>query len=157
MCFCLLSPRTNSSIHLINCLQRGKSYYRGGLQLIGNYLTDDAYMSDILSFYTQVSLEPTPVWVGQSVGSSRCQIFSLSAHLDRHRASIKTCDLSEIWSEWWGQTNALRQWLQFWELRNWIHDNLCYLTIMSDTGQHLQFLQCLYLNVQVIWSITLVW
>ena len=24
----------------------------------------------------------------------------------------------------------------------WIHDNLCYLTIKSDTGQHLQFLRC---------------
>ena len=25
------------------------------------------------------------------------------------------------------------------QLRTWIHDNLCYLTIKSDTGQHLQF------------------
>ena len=37
----------------------------------------------------------------------------------------------------------LRHWLQFWQLRPWIHDDLCYLTIKSDTGQHLKFLQCL--------------
>ena len=36
----------------------------------------------------------------------------------------------------------LRHWLQFWQLRTWFHDNLCYLTIKSDTGQHSQFLQC---------------
>ena len=36
----------------------------------------------------------------------------------------------------------LRQWLQFWHLRTCIHDNFCYLTIKSDSGQHLQFLQC---------------
>ena len=27
-------------------------------------------------------------------------------------------------------------WLKFWQLRTWIHDNLCDLTIKSDTGQH---------------------
>ena len=37
----------------------------------------------------------------------------------------------------------LRHWLQFWQLRTWIHDSLCDLTIKSDTGQHLQFLRCL--------------
>ena len=37
----------------------------------------------------------------------------------------------------------LRHWLQFWQSKTWIHDNLCYLTIKSDTGQHSQFLQCL--------------
>ena len=37
----------------------------------------------------------------------------------------------------------LRHHLQFWQLRNWIYDNLCYLTIKSDTGQQLQFLRCL--------------
>ena len=26
--------------------------------------------------------------------------------------------------------------------RTWINDNLCYLTINCDTGQHCQFLQC---------------
>ena len=30
------------------------------------------------------------------------------------------------------------------QLRTWIHDNLCYLTIKSDTGQHSQFLRCFY-------------
>ena len=37
----------------------------------------------------------------------------------------------------------MRHWLQFWQLRTWIHDNLCYLTIKSDIGQHSQFLRCL--------------
>ena len=36
----------------------------------------------------------------------------------------------------------LRRWLQFRQLRTWIHDNLCCLTIKSDTGQHSQFLRC---------------
>ena len=40
----------------------------------------------------------------------------------------------------------LRHWLQFWQLNNWIHYNLCRLTIKSDTGQHSQFLRCF------IWS-----
>ena len=37
----------------------------------------------------------------------------------------------------------LRHWLQYRQLRTWIHDNLCYLTINCDTGQHSQFLRCL--------------
>jgi len=37
----------------------------------------------------------------------------------------------------------LRHWLQFWQLRTWIHDNIWYLTINCDTGQHSQFLWCL--------------
>ena len=37
----------------------------------------------------------------------------------------------------------LRHWLQFLQLKNWIHYNICYLTIKSDTGQHSQFLRCL--------------
>ena len=36
----------------------------------------------------------------------------------------------------------LRRWLQFWHWRTWMHDNLCCLTIKSDTGEHLQFLWC---------------
>ena len=41
--------------------------------------------------------------------------------------------------------DILRHWLQFWQLRTWIHDNLCDLTINCDTGQHSQFLRCFYL------------
>ena len=41
-----------------------------------------------------------------------------------------------------GDLWLLRHWLQFWQLRTWIHDSLCYLTIKSDTGQHSQFLRC---------------
>ena len=36
----------------------------------------------------------------------------------------------------------LRHWLQFWQSRTWIHNNLFYLTIRSDSGKHLQFLRC---------------
>ena len=42
----------------------------------------------------------------------------------------------------------LRHWLQFWQLRTWIHDNLTYLTIKSDAGQNSQLLRCL----RVIWE-----
>ena len=34
--------------------------------------------------------------------------------------------------------------LRFWQLRTWIHDNLCDLTIRSDIGQHSQFLRCFH-------------
>ena len=44
---------------------------------------------------------------------------------------FSTCDL------WY-----LRHWLQYRQLRTWFHDNLCYLTINCDTGQHSQFLRC---------------
>ena len=37
-------------------------------------------------------------------------------------------------------------WLQFWQLRTWIHDNLCNLTINCDNEQHSQFLRCLALT-----------
>ena len=46
------------------------------------------------------------------------------------------------WKDNPGDLWHLRHWLQFWQLRTWIHGNLCYLTIKSDTGQHSQFLQC---------------
>ena len=36
----------------------------------------------------------------------------------------------------------VRHWLQFWQLRPWIYDNNCFLTVNCDTGQHLQFLWC---------------
>ena len=38
----------------------------------------------------------------------------------------------------------LRHWLQFWQLRTWIHGKSCDLTTNCDTGQHSQFLRCLY-------------
>ena len=83
------------------------------------------------------------------------------------RAILETCDLWNICSERWEDMTKkykdkykdndkdkdilsnprdlwhLRRWLQFWQLRTWIHDNLCDLTINCDTGQHSQFLQCL--------------
>ena len=45
-------------------------------------------------------------------------------------------DLRDLW--------YLRHWIQFWQLGTWFHDNLCYLTIKSDTGQHSQFLRWFY-------------
>ena len=43
----------------------------------------------------------------------------------------------------------LRHWLQYWQLRTWIHDNLCYLTINCDTGQHSQFLRCFWIQCEL--------
>ena len=91
------------------------------------------------------------------------------------RATLETCDLQDIWSEWredmtWPTKRQrhiqrqrqihlestfkehpsdlwhMRHWLHFWQLRTWIHDNLCCLTIKSDTGQHSQFLRCFYFH-----------
>ena len=46
------------------------------------------------------------------------------------------------------RTWAIVHWLQFWQLRTLIHDNLCYLTIKSDIGQHSQFLRCLEITLR---------
>ena len=104
------------------------------------------------------------------------------------KAILETCDLWDIWSELWGdltwpknwkwqrqweihleskykdkkmtKTNTLRapsksdpsdlwhlrHWLQLRQLRNWSHENICYLTIKNDTGQHSQFLWCFWYN-----------
>ena len=91
------------------------------------------------------------------------------------RAILETCDLWDIWLKRWGdmtmtmtntktktmtKTNTLRapsksdpsdlwhlrHWLHSWQLKTWIHDNLCYLTIKSDTRQHSGFLRCLYIS-----------
>ena len=43
-------------------------------------------------------------------------------------------------ADFWHQ----RQWLQFWQLKTWIHDNLCHLRIKSDTDQYSHFLRCFY-------------
>ena len=51
------------------------------------------------------------------------------------------------WKDNPGDLWHLRHWLQFWQLRTWIHDNLCYLTNNCDTGQHSQFLRCLQFKV----------
>ena len=102
-----------------------------------------------------------------------------------YRVTLETCDIWDIWSEWWEDMTwpkniylpsylptylhtylptyliasirehpkrsyhrdfrhfTLRHWLQYWQLRTWINDNICYLTINCDTGQHSQFLGCL--------------
>ena len=51
----------------------------------------------------------------------------------------------------------LRHRLQYRELRTWIHDNLCYLTINCDTGQHSQFLRCLFLSLKQFCKSLYVW
>ena len=50
----------------------------------------------------------------------------------------------------------LRHWLQYWQLRTWIHDNLCYLTINWDTGQHSQFLRCFIVFIACL-SFVFIW
>ena len=57
--------------------------------------------------------------------------------------------LDLLWNKYNDKDNPrylwhLGHWLQFWQLITWIHDNLCYLTIKSDTEQHSQFLRCFY-------------
>ena len=67
------------------------------------------------------------------------------------------CDSRDLWPLWhlfrvmrWPDLTKktfamlwhLRHWLQYRQLRTWIHDNLCFLTINCDTGQHSQFLRC---------------
>ena len=55
----------------------------------------------------------------------------------------------------------LRHWSQFWQLRTWFHNNLCCLTIKSDTGQHSQFLRCFgctnYKISYILYIILCVW
>ena len=46
--------------------------------------------------------------------------------------------------------------LQFWQLRTWIHDNFCYMTITSDSGQHSQFLRMFFCKNWPIWLVNLV-
>ena len=89
------------------------------------------------------------------------------------RMVLETSDLWDTWSEWWGditspKTNDQRQRLRqrlgqrldmacelvwsYWhfrQLRTWIHNNHLNLTIKIDTGQHLQFLQCFELLIQL--------
>ena len=60
-----------------------------------------------------------------SVISSNILIFANTCAANTHR---------DLWH--------LRYWLKYWQLRTWINDNLCYLTINCDTGQHSQFLRC---------------
>ena len=45
------------------------------------------------------------------------------------------------WKDNPGDLWNLRRW-QFSQLRTWIHNNLCYLTINCDTGQHSQWKKC---------------
>ena len=75
----------------------------------------------------------------------------------RHVMTYRSSDISDMfivmrrqgknwpsWKEWQDKEgnittlqrqsqSHLRHWLQFWQLRPSIHDNLCYLTIKSDT------------------------
>ena len=70
------------------------------------------------------------------------------------RVILETCNLWDIWWEWWGDMTWTKKWqLQiqrpwqthlwncwhFRQLRTWIHDNHYDLTIKSDTRQHSEF------------------
>ena len=61
------------------------------------------------------------------------------------------------WKDNPGDLWHLIHWLQFWPLRTWIHDNLCYLTINCDTGQHSQFLRCLIIWPCLVWKRRKIW
>ena len=61
-----------------------------------------------------------------------------------HLNCVRQCALTIATQDNPADLWQLRHWLQFLQLRTWIHDNLCYLTIKSDTGQHSQFLRCFY-------------
>ena len=54
------------------------------------------------------------------------------------------------WKDNPGDLWHLRHWLQIWQLRTWICDNLFYLTINCDTGQHSQSLRCFWV---ILWLI----
>ena len=54
-----------------------------------------------------------------------------------------------FWKDNPGDLWHLRHWLQFWQLRSWIHDYLCYLAFNCDTGQHSQFLRCFHLEMLI--------
>ena len=60
--------------------------------------------------------------------------------------------LRQFWKDSPGDLWHLRHWLQFWQLSTWIHDNLCYLTIKSETGQHSQFLRCFNAIITFSWK-----
>ena len=45
-------------------------------------------------------------------------------------------------------STMMKQWLNFLQFRTWIDENLYYLTIKSDSGQHSQFLRCLHFQEQ---------
>ena len=70
--------------------------------------------------------------------------------------------LEILWNKYNDKDNhrdlwLLRHWLQFWQLRTWIHDNLWDLTINCDTGQHSQFLRCFCLQANgSVWLLVLV-
>ena len=58
-------------------------------------------------------------------------------------------DNFDNWKDSPGDFWHLRHWLLFWQLRTSIHDNLWYLTINCDTGQHSQFLRC-FINLEIL-------
>ena len=67
------------------------------------------------------------VWLSGEKTSQQDQMFV--------RTSLPTLPIiGDFWQ--------LRHWLLCWQLRTWIHNSLCFLTIKSDTGQHSQFLRC---------------
>ena len=59
-----------------------------------------------------------------------------------HLNCVRQCALTIATQDNPADLCQLRHWLQFLQLRTWIHDNFCYLTFKSDSGQHSQFLQC---------------
>ena len=67
-----------------------------------------------------------------------------------HLNCVRQCALTIATQDNPADLWQLRHWLQFLQLRIWIHDNLCYLTIKSDSGQHSQFLRCFDARLWVV-------
>jgi hypothetical protein len=59
-----------------------------------------------------------------------------------HKRTQRQIQRQRQWQTQWQKQSQRLVTLQFWQLRTWIHDNLCCLSIKSDTGQHSQFLRC---------------
>ena len=69
--------------------------------------------------------------------SQLCVAFELCAAMCAHN-----CDTRQSY-----RLVTIETLIQFLQLRIWIHDNLCYLTTKSDSGQHSQFLRCFCVSV----------
>ena len=97
---------------------------------------------------TRVCLEAGLYYVGLvSCDTATCKfwyVFVISCVFSQEREykKITTKINPDLWH--------LRHWLQLWQLRTCIQDNLYYLTIKSDTGQHLQFLRCLLMLLKYL-------
>ena len=130
------------------------SFFRTSLELLWNFFGTSL---ELLWNFFKASLDPLWNFFGTSLEllwnflatslQLLCNFFANSLQV---LCKFFATSLQLLWNKYNDKDNPrdlwhLRHWLQFWELRTWIHGNLCYLTIKSDTGQHSQFLRCFHL------------